>query len=90
MDKLEESINENTEIGNSLIQFTIGSRDVPYPIHTELVPIDEALADVFWDNSERDTIRQKKIHLAKALTDYATNKGAVVPDGRVHPYSYLV
>ena len=82
LDTLDESVNENTEIGKSMISFTIGSEEVPYPIHTELVPIDEALADVFWNTNERNTIRQKKAHLKKALTDYATNKGAVVSDGR--------
>ena len=82
VDTLDETVNENTVIGESMRRFTIGSREVPYPIHTKQVPIIEALADIFWDNSERNMIHQKKVHLDKALTDYATNKGAVVRDGR--------
>lgn len=80
---LDESVNENTEIGKSLKEFTIGSEAVPLPIYTKLVPIVEAMADNFWDSGEREEIRQKKVHLDKALTDYAANKRARISNGRL-------
>lgn len=79
---LDQSVNENTNIGTSLREFTIGTDEVPLPIHTKVVTIDEAMADTFWEESERSTMRQKKIHLEKALTDYAANKRAHVNKGK--------
>lgn len=79
---LDQTVNENTNIGTSLTKFTIGTDDVPLPIYTKVVTIDEAMADTFWDESERSTISQKRVHLEKALTDYATNKQAHISDGK--------
>ena len=79
---LDESVDQNTQIGKSLKEFTIGSEDVPLPIHTKLVTIDEAMADSFWTDSERSMINQKRVHLEKALTDYAANKRAGIASGR--------
>ena len=79
---LDQSVNENTNIGRSLKEFTIGTEDVPLPIHTKVVTIDEAMADSFWEENERTEIHQKRVHLEKALTDYAANKRAHVGDGK--------
>ena len=78
---LDETVNENTNIGESLTEFTIGSEHVPLPIHVKVVPIIEAMAETLWDTSEIPEVRQKKTHLEKALTDYAENKRAHVSDG---------
>ena len=78
---LDESVNSNTNIGNSLTHFTIGTADVPLPIHVKLAAIDQTLTDTFWNQDERSVIRDKKRHLAKALTDYATNKRAHISAG---------
>lgn len=80
---LDENVDENTQIGESLMSFTIGSADVPLPIHTKVVPIIEAMGNSFWDTNERDTygISQKRTHMDKALTDYATNKQARINAG---------
>ena len=80
---LSESVDKNTRIGNSLVQLTIGSNEVPLPIHVKLVTIDNALTSSLWGASERSEINQKKTHLIKALTDYATNKGAGIAAGRL-------
>ena len=81
INKLDESVNSNTNIGNSLTHFTIGTVDVPLPIHVKLASIDQTLTDTFWDQNERSAIRQKKTHMTKALTDYARNKRAHISAG---------
>ena len=81
INKLDESVNSNTNIGSSLTHFTIGTVDVPLPIHVKIAPIDQTLTDTFWDQNERSVIRQKKTHMAKALTDYAENKRARIAAG---------
>ena len=78
---LDQSVNQNTQIGQSLTEFTIGSESVPLPIHTKVVPIIEALVDNLWDASERTSIRQKKTHLRTALQGYASYKRAVIAPG---------
>ena len=86
---LDQSVNQNTQIGQSLTEFTIGSESVPLPIHTKVVPIFEALVDNLWDASERTSIRQKKTHLRTALQGYASYKGAAIAQGScsiIHDY----
>ena len=57
---LDRSVNQNTQIGESLTEFPIGSESVPLPIHTKVVPIVEALADNLWNANERTSIRQRE------------------------------
>ena len=83
LNSLDQSVDESTNIGESLTKFTIGSKGVPLPISTELVPITEALEDVFWDADEMTEISQKRTNLEKALTDYPDNKGAYVDAGKL-------
>ena len=86
---LDRSVNQNTQIGQSLTEFTIGSESVPLPTHTKVVPIFEALVDNLWDASERTRIRQKKTHLHRALQGYASYKRAVIAPGScfiIHDY----
>ena len=45
IDSLDQVVNENTRIGDSLTEFMIGSEAEPFPIHTRVVPIIEALDD---------------------------------------------
>lgn len=80
---LDESINANTRIGESLTYYEIGREDVPAPIKMKLVSIDEAMASSFWDDSERSEINQKRTHVCRALFNYATNKGARIADGTI-------
>ena len=86
---LDQTVNENTNIGESLTEFTIGSEHVPLPIHVKVVPITEAVGDIFWDKSELPKVHQKRTHLEKALTDYADNKRAHVADGMLMPSTYI-
>ena len=79
---LDQLVNQNTNIGTSLGEITIGSEDVPLPIHTKVVAIDEAMADSFWEDNERTVMHQKRMHLKKALTDYTANKQAHVNEGK--------
>ena len=78
---LDRSVNQNTQIGQSLTEITIGSESVPLPIHTKVVPILQALADNLWNASERTSIRQKKTHLRRALQRYASYKRAMIAQG---------
>ena len=78
---LDRSVNQNTQIGQSLTEITIGSESVPLPIHTKVVPILQALADNLWNASERTSIRQKKTHLRRALQGYASYKRAMIARG---------
>ena len=78
---LDRSVNQNTQIGQSLTEFTIGSDSVPLPIHTKVVPILQALADNLWSASEQTSIRQKKTHLRRALQGYASYKRAMIAQG---------
>ena len=84
MKNLNQNINQNTKLGKSVIKFTIGSRDVPLPIHLELVPITKALDKIWWGNLtewKRDKIDQKQRNLAKALKDYPRNVHAKINKG---------
>ena len=78
---LDQSVNQNTQIGESLTEFTIGSESFPLPIHTKVVPIVEALADNLWNANEWTSIRQKRTHLRRALQNYATYKRAAIAQG---------
>ena len=84
LDVLDRTVNHNTQLGTSLTQLTIGTRDIPLPIHTKVIPIDQALADSFWAQNERAMIRVKRSNLEKALTDYATNKQAGIASGKLN------
>ena len=73
MKNLNENINHNTKLGKSLIKFTIGSRNVPLPIHIKLMPITKALDRIWWggfSGLRRDKINLKQKNLAKAVKDY--------------------
>lgn len=83
IETLDQSVNADTTIGESFTSYNIGRADVPAPIKIKLVAIDEAMASSFWNDSERDEINQKRMHLCKALDDYAKNKGAHIADGRL-------
>lgn len=62
----------------------IGTAAVPSPIHTKVAMLNETLVDNLWAENERVSIRQKKIHLERALRDYAANKGASILAGSVY------
>ena len=59
----------------------IGSEAEPFPIHTRVVPIIEALDDNLWAQNERASIQQKRTHMDRALRDYATNRRAQIAAG---------
>ena len=67
-----------------MTQLTIGTIDIPLPIHTKVIPIDQALADSLWAENERTMIRVKRSNLERALTDYATNKQAGIASGKLN------
>lgn len=81
IDRLDESVNENTEIGESLMEFTIGSREEPSPIYTKVVMMNETLVDGLWAANEMSTIRLKKMNLETALRNYTIHKGAQIAAG---------
>lgn len=88
---LDHTVNQmqNTNIGRHFTRYTIGSEEVPLPIHTELVPIIEALADELWNEDERPMIQQKKRHLNMALQDYARNKQAQIAGGKFSQFLHV-
>ena len=69
---------KSTQLGS---KFTIGSVDVPLPIHVKVIPIDRAFADSLWSINEQPSIGQKRTHLERALRDYAVNKNAQIAPG---------
>ena len=73
IDTLDQSVNQSTEIGQSISNFTIGNESAPLPIYTKMVPIVEALADNLWDSSERTSTHKKRTHILRALQEYASN-----------------
>ena len=84
MKNLNQNINQNTKLGESVTEFTIGSRDIPLPIHLELIPITKALDKIWWGNLtewKRDKIDTKQRNLAKALKDYPKNVHAKINKG---------
>ena len=46
---LDKTVNENTNIGESLTEVVVGTESVPLPIHLKVVPIVEAMAKTLWD-----------------------------------------
>ena len=84
LDVLDRTVNHNTQLGTSMTHLTIGTIDVPLPIHTKIIPIDEALADSLWPQNERTIIREKRNNLERALTDYAKNKIAGIASGKLN------
>ena len=84
MDTLNENINQNTHLGQSMRKFTIGSKDYPQPIHLKLIPITEAFGKMWWGDSEWriSSISTKKKYLAKALKDYPRYIGAKINKGK--------
>ena len=83
LDVLESTVNHQTTLGRSLTVLTIGTVDVPLPIHTQVIPIDQALADSFWAVGERTSIQQKRTNLERALEEYASIKQAQIAPGIV-------
>ncbi len=57
--------------------FTIGTQEVPLPIHVKVVPISIALNYHIWDEASLTVIRRKLVHMKKALLDYPENKRAI-------------
>ena len=84
LDVLDSTVSHSTQLGASLTKLTIGTIDIPLPIHTKVIPIDQALADSLWPQNERTVMRLKRSNLEKALTDYATNKQAVIASGKLN------
>jgi hypothetical protein len=82
LDVLDSTVSHNTQLGSSMTQFTIGTIEIPLPIHTKVIPIDQALADSLWAENERTVIRLKRGNLERALRDYATNKQAQIAPGK--------
>ena len=80
---LDSTVSHSTQLGSSLTDLTIGTVDVPWPIHVKVIPIDRALADSLWSVNERSSIGQKRTHLERALRDYAMNKQAQIAPGNV-------
>ena len=82
-DVLDHTVNHNTNLGTSLTSLTVGTEQIPLPIHTKVIPIDQALSDSLWAENERSSIRQKRTNLERALRDYASNKQAQIAPGKV-------
>jgi hypothetical protein len=82
LDVLDSTVSHNTQLGSSMTQLTIGTIDIPLPIHTKVIPIDQALADSLWAQNERTVIQLKRGNLERALRDYATNKQAQIAPGK--------
>ena len=82
---LDSTVSHSTQLGSSLTELTIGSVDVPLPIHTKVIPIDQAFADNLWSQSERTSysIASKRTNIERALRDYANNKQAQIAPGKV-------
>ena len=86
MNKLNENINQNTNLGKKVIKFTIGSRSVPLPIHLKLIPITKALDPIWWGGYgrwRRNRINLKQRNLAKAVRDYPRYVRAKINKGTV-------
>ena len=79
---LDQRVNQNTRIGRQMEGFTIGTQEVPLPIHVKVVPISIALNDHLWDEASLTVIRRKKVHMKKALVDYPANKRARISAGK--------
>ena len=82
LDVLESTVNHRTTLGSSLTVLTIGSVDVPLPIHTQVIPINQSLADSFWSVGERPSIQRKRANLERALREYASIKQARIAPGK--------
>ncbi len=78
---LNENINQNTAIGRETQVFTIGSREIPLPLHVKVVPITVALNDQLWAIASRNVLRKKRANMIKALNDYPKNKNADIGAG---------
>ena len=87
MSKLNENINQKTTLGEKVIQFTIGTKSIPLPIHIKLTPITKALDPIWWDGYDQwwwNRIGLKQRNLARAVREYPEyvrakiNKGMLV------------
>lgn len=78
---LNQRVNENTNFRTNTQEFTIGSQNVPLPIHIKIVPISIALSDKLWSSPSLRVIRLKKANMIKALNDYAANRQARIDAG---------
>lgn len=79
---VNENIDQVASLGTSRRHFTIGSREVPLPIHLKLIPITKALDKIWWGGRRRKKIAKKQRNLAKALRDYPRNVNASINEGR--------
>ena len=73
MSKLNENIDQKTSLGKKVIQFTIGTKSIPLPIHIKLTPITKALDPLWWGEYDQwwwNRINIKQRNLAKAVRDY--------------------
>ena len=80
---VNQNINQLANSRTSQQRFTIGSREVPLPIHLKLIPITKALDKIWWGARgwRRKRIAKKQRNLAKALRDYPRNVNASINEG---------
>ena len=67
-----------------MTKLTIGSRNVPLPIHLDLIEITKALERYWWGGAggwKREKIEKKQRNLARALKDYPKYVHAKKPKG---------
>jgi hypothetical protein len=78
---------KKTKLGKKVIQFTIGTRSVPLPIHIKLIPIAKALDPIWWGGSGRwqlNRINLKQKYLARALRGYPKYVRANINKGMLY------
>ena len=93
MSKLNENINQRTTLGKKVIQFTIGTRSIPLPIHIKLIPITKALDPVWWGGYggwRRNRINLRQRNLARAVRDYPRNVQAEINKGIIYVINSMV
>ena len=85
--KFEESEETNKEFGEQQLTYRIGGDDLPEPIQTELMGIEETLKPKFWSNLDElkkqpacKRMTNKKLkkflkNMMKAIKEYPGRKG---------------
>lgn len=67
---INENIDQKTNLGEEIGRSTIGSPDIPLPIHLDLRLITEALDKVWWRGGEEWSRIKKQKNLMRALKRY--------------------
>ena len=67
---LNENIDQKTNLGKKITEFTIGSQVIPLPIHLDLRLITEALDKIWWRGGNEWSRKKKQKNLMKALKGY--------------------